>query len=473
MPYIKPQGAPERANRLGHVPSAIDPSVRRALESFHLPPASTEPPPIDELLVEAATLRVSGLPAPSFAISVDGSMQEVQVRADFPSARVGFAQVAGVFSKLDSFRPPPRGGFVDPREIAQATNADLVKGVVPTSVVTIRPGQTMHEAWRESVSILLRDSRLEGPAGISTSLAEVLAAILGAPELAVSEIVLERCPGRHDRGCESRNVTVPLGGSECHDCGTPLYFSDVTNTHDEVVEDGSNQTALGRLMSVLELLTFLWQIQIFAAADNGRLLPRCAFLLDGPLAMFGRPAGLKRPALKFLQKIHADSVAKGGEGLPVVIGIEKGGVLAEHANAIRQYIPPGFLLTLPDSYIRENVQHRSGNRAYGYDTDYGRRFIYRTLDGRVIVFSTPPVPNGVPTDDADRVDVNNYPALDALVGLLDRVGTLLYRDAVIPVALAHNFASLPLGTGSQVLTFLAQDSLGATRSAANPTGFGP
>lgn len=472
MPYIKPQGAPERANRLGHVPSAIDPSVRHALESFHLPPASSEPPPIEDLLIEAATLRVSGLPAPSFAVSVDGSMQEVQVRADFPSARVGFAQVAGVFSKLDSFRPPPRGGFVDPKEIAQATNADLVKGVVPTSVVTIRPGQTMHESWREAVSTLLHDSRLEGPAGISTSLQEVLAAILGAPDPAVTSVVLERCPGRHDRDCEARDLTVPLSGAECPDCHTPLYFSDITNTHDEVVEDGSNQTALGRLMSVLELLTFLWQIQIFAAADNGRLLPRCAFLMDGPLAMFGRPAGLKRPALKFLQKIHNDSLRRGGVGLPVVIGIEKGGVLAEHANAIRHHIPPGFLLALPDSYIRDNVQHRAGKRAYGYDTDYGRRFIYRTQDGRVIVFSTPPLHGGIPTDDADRVDVNHYPTLDAVVGLLDRVGTLLYRDAVIPVALAHNFASLPLGTGSHVLTFLAQDSMGVTRSAAHPTGFG-
>jgi hypothetical protein len=472
MPYIRPEGAPERANRLGHVRTAMDPSVRDALASYHLPSAASGPPPIADLLVEAAVLPTSGLPAPSFAISVDGSVQEVEVRPEFPSARVGFAQVAGVLSQLEALRPPPAGGFVDPVAIARATNAALVKGVVPTSVVTIRPGQTMFEAWREAVWILFQECKLEGPGNTSTSLLDVLTFVIGSPAARVIRAPLRRCPGRHDRNCDAADLRVPLEGLTCPKCGTDVFFTDITNTHDEVVEDGSNQTALGRLMSVLELLTFLWQIRIFARADQGRIFPRCAFLLDGPLAMFGRPAGLKRYALRFLQAIHAQELAAGRPGLPIVIGIEKTGILAEHAEHIREHIPPGYLVCLPDRYIRDQVQHRSGVRAYGYDTDYGRRFIYRARDGRILVFSVPPMPSGDPTDDADSVRLDHYPALDTAIGLLDRVGTMLYRNAVIPVAFAHNFASLPLGTGSQVLTYLAQDMLGVTRTQARPTPVG-
>jgi len=457
MPYIQPEGAPERSNRLGHVRTAMDPSVQRALESYFLPPAVSGPPPIADLLIEAVTLHVSGLPEPAYAISIDGSKQEVEVRPDFPSARVGFAQVAGVFSQLDALVPAPRGGFVDPVAIAQAAHAALVKGVVPTSVVTVRPGQTMYEAWREGVWDLFTTCELEGPAGIRTSLVNVLAHVLGTPTVPVSSVTLERCPGRHDRDCQVGGLEIPISGAKCPECGTTLYFTDATNTHDEVEEFGSNDNALGRLMSVLELLTFLWQIRIFSQIDPGRVFPRCAFLLDGPLAMFGRPAGLKRHALRFLQAIHAQEIAAGRVGLPVVIGIEKTGVLAEHAEHIRDYIPPGYLLCLPDRYIREQIQHR--------------RFVYRARDGRTLVFSMPPMPSGDPTDDAATVNLAHYPSLDTALGLLDRVGTMLYRNAVIPVAFAHNFASLPLGTGSQVLTYLAQDALGATRTQVRPTPF--
>ncbi|MFG1925614.1 hypothetical protein [Cryptosporangium sp. NPDC048952] len=222
-------------------------------------------------------------------------------------------------------------------------------------------------------------------------------------------------------------------------------------------------------MSVLEVLVLLWQIWIFRTADSGRILPKTAFILDGALAISGRPAGLKRSALRFLQSINQLELQSGRPGLPVVIGVEKTGALADHAEAIQEHIPRGYLLALPDEYIRTQVQQRVGKRAYGYDTDFGRRFIYRTRDGRVIVFSIPPLHGGPPIDDAESVDLSHYPALDTAVSLLDRVGTLLYKNAVIPVALAHSFASLPLGTGSQVLTFLAQDHLGLPRQPARPT----
>jgi hypothetical protein len=69
------------------------------------------------------------------------------------------------------------------------------------------------------------------------------------------------------------------------------------------------------------------------------------------------------------------------------------------------------------------------------------------------------------------VNLAHYPSLDTAIALLDQVGTMLYRNAVIPIAFAHNFASLPLGTGSQVLTYLAQDVLGATRTQVRSTPF--
>jgi hypothetical protein len=46
--------------------------------------------------------------------------------------------------------------------------------------------------------------------------------------------------------------------------------------------------------------------------------------------------------------------------------------------------------------------------------------------------------------------------LPKTVLLLDRIGTSLYENAMIPIALAHSFASIPLRTGTRVLTLLSQ-----------------
>ena len=51
-------------------------------------------------------------------------------------------------------------------------------------------------------------------------------------------------------------------------------------------------------------------------------------------------------------------------------------------------------------------------------------------------------------------------SLASTLALLDRLGTSLYEDALIPVALAHSFASIPLRTGSKVLTLLSRELLG-------------
>jgi hypothetical protein len=51
--------------------------------------------------------------------------------------------------------------------------------------------------------------------------------------------------------------------------------------------------------------------------------------------------------------------------------------------------------------------------------------------------------------------------------LLDQIGTQLYDNALIPVALAHSFAAYPLTTSTQVLRLLTERTLGTATAAAN------
>jgi hypothetical protein len=462
MPYVRPGGIPERAHRLGHRTAALDPAIRDALT------AEIVPAELDGLLVPADNLPDYPLPEPLSAVAVDGSPQEVEVRPDFPSARVGYVQVAGVWVDLRTMLARPTNGFVDPEEMARASVARLLNGVLPTSVITFAAGQNAHTSWRHAVEDLFRTRSIEDSTG-ATSLADVLCHILGAPDNPIQQVELRLCPHRIDLDCPAERITIPVTGGRCPDCHSNLFLTDVLRVYEAVNEEGPNAEVLGRLMGILEIVVFLWEIRSFAKARGGRMLSQTAFVLDGPLSVFGQAAGLKRYALSFLQALHQAQTDAGRAGLPIVVGLEKTGRTADHARLIIDHVPPRTVVLLPDSYIYDRIQPNPGRRAYGYDTDFGRRFLYRTRDGAMLVLSVPPLPDGTPMDDAETVDVTHYPMLKPTLAFLDRVGTLLYTDAVIPVALAHNFAALPLGVGSTVLRTLAQDSLGLPHTTPRRT----
>jgi hypothetical protein len=196
-------------------------------------------------------------------------------------------------------------------------------------------------------------------------------------------------------------------------------------------------------------------------------LPHVAFITDGPLAFFGTTAKLKSQMVSFWEKLTADLAAKGLRP-PLVAGIEKSGLFVDHAHAVAEAVPEGSVVTLDEQYIRQRVKRKAGTKPYGSDDFYGRRFFYRTTSGNMLVVTVPRAAGQPYGDSPGCDDLSQYPTLKPTLRLLDRIETRLYPDAVIPVALAHSAAALPLGTGSDVLRILAQDALGLPRTAAQP-----
>jgi len=148
-----------------------------------------------------------------------------------------------------------------------------------------------------------------------------------------------------------------------------------------------------------------------------------------------------------------------GSVWPVVVGIEKTGYAADHLHALRDRIPDGTLMRLPDSYLRDRVKTTSWEETY-----YGRKFFYVSSVGQELVITVPPLTSGwspSPSDaQTDRSDPVHYATLKRTLALLDEIGTQLYDNALMPVALAHSFAAYPLTTSTQVLRLLTEQTLG-------------
>ena len=222
--------------------------------------------------------------------------------------------------------------------------------------------------------------------------------------------------------------------------------------------EGSNRSPLTRMMLVAERLTSLGYMQLlFEDAHSYDVLEKTLFITDGPLGLHGTVAPLKRRFQEYLGEFAKQCVANGRSAAPLVVGVEKSGTFVEHAQLIAHLIEPGHVMLLTTEYINRITGRppttntdRTSSTAAGSST--------APTSGGTLVFTVPPKPGVTPYGDPDGELWSSYPTLRPVCEVLDHVQTRLYENAVIPVALAHSAASLPLGVGQSVLHALSCSS---------------
>jgi hypothetical protein len=277
-------------------------------------------------------------------------------------------------------------------------------------------------------------------------------------------LVMHRCPNAQCNMVlddQDKGSFVPVGanGATCPVCGEPLMATDALRVHEAFKEHGTNLEACGRVLSVAErliLFTLLGHLQQRRPSALGQM----AFVTDGPLALFGEVAPIKRPLLRRMQRLAGEQATR-NFGLPVIVGLEKSGQFSEHAQAISEHIPEGRLMVLTDDYVTRYITFKGS--PHGADTYYGRHFFYRARNGSIFTLTVPPLGRlgATPTD---PFALHDYPTLRATCEVLDRIGTRLYENATIPVALAHQWCAYPLAAAGQVLKLHAEEHLEKTVS---------
>ncbi|MFI9503807.1 hypothetical protein [Nocardia sp. NPDC052566] len=458
MPYETIVGTHEIASRLSHSTAAV-----RAIadqRTFHVPAETLRD-------LDTVTKRIrprTNFASPSSeikltaAIAVDGSYVVEQIRDGLPSVYYGFTQAAAAYVDLRIMETQKAERFVDPYEINRAVNSALVTLDLPVAGAYTREGVDIATSWREAIDQLFRLKKIEVNR-LNQTLLDLLFLLHGKPGDPAARVPVN-CPTPN---CKE-DVPVPTAGIECDGCGRHLYPTDVLRIHEEVGEEGTNQSALGRLMSVVELLVLVGLATLLWAQSRREILPQTLFIVDGPLAMHGPPAKLRGWALEYFQEMAKTSPGSA----PYICGLEKTGAMVDYARQLARHdvLAPGDLL-LCDTDIIGRVTNTSNALGYGKETYWGRKFIYRTLDGRVVVPTVMP-PTGSPYDtNGGLSEPESYPTLPAILDVIDRTGSSMYTDGIIPVAAAHGKAAFPIGVGTDVLRLVATKRLGLDAPTGN------
>jgi hypothetical protein len=390
---------------------------------------------------------------PAFVVGIDGSYSEVPVRNGYPGAHIGYCTVASVLinleliDKLDEARP------VDPRLFRETEQAATVDAALPGSNVVTRNHCSARDAFREAVFDVLHDAVIDEED--HTRLLDTYEALLQRKPQGRGQT----CPYDHE-GCD-QHVIVGPGTTACP-CNKqkPIYSTDALRIHERFSDVGTNGEAFGLVSEVWGKLLLVHLLRCFERRGWLDRLGQLAFVLDGPLGVFGPPAWLSAAISAELKRINGLYRAKAGTDL-LVLGIEKTGMFVTHFDEIDQteqagvarFAPRSYLM-LTDSYIKQRISLSDSTKRYGVDTYFGRKVFYKSASGSRIVTSIPFLTEAQDTLDTD--DVNLYPRFGAACALLDRLASNRFPNAVTPLVSAHAEAAIPLELGAKVLQQLAK-----------------
>jgi hypothetical protein len=213
-------------------------------------------------------------------------------------------------------------------------------------------------------------------------------------------------------------------------------------------------------MQVWERVLLVHLLRCFERRGWLSQMKRLAFVLDGPLALFGHPAWLSAAISTELKRMNAVIRREAGVDL-MLVGIEKSGEFVMHFEEVDQTEEPGAVRFGPrtcflpnDRYIKERIIYSTSPKQYGLDTYFGRKLFYKTANGARIVASIPYL-----TDEQDSLesqDISLYPQLPGTCALLDQLVSSRFPNAIVPIVSAHAHAAIPLHLGQKVLQQLAR-----------------
>ncbi len=406
--------------------------------AVHSSGAERDPPPIVKVP------RTDWLP--HRVIAIDGSSITHKVRNGFPGAECSLVMLSVVFIDISKLASIATGEIPSPRIFTDMDRAHTLDAVLPGANV-VRAGDeqdTPKRYFRATVFDALK-GRLDEH---HETLLDTMRAI--APDRKADIF----CP-IEDCG---NDYTVGQGKYICLcDKSEILFETDALRFHERFNDLGSNGEVHGEVRHVLEVLALVNILRFFEHPERIHYLRDCAFVLDGPLAVFGQPAWLAPLIRKEIIRISGKVRAATGRDL-LVIGVEKTGQYVTHFDDLdwdhekgpRSKFDPGTSIIPNAKYINRNIVFRPENsKTSGKDTYFGRKVLYKTRNSAhaVINFAM----TNIAATDFDNTSMSAFSRLGDDFNVLDHLSTYLYQDGFMPLVRAHAHAAIPLKMGTNII----------------------
>lgn len=419
--------------------------------------------PSDEEAQELASLfqcAPKGQPEklPKYVVASDASKNDTPISDKLPSTQIGFLKVSHVLIEMDKYAGlvDPSNRFVDPFKVAEMhRSASPVTFTMPGSNIRYKGNDCVKHGFRTALFDQLSTDR--GVGGQSYIMARTLL------DLNDGQVTLRACPicgAEPGPTFEKSNLKLP-----CDSCAGDVYVTDWLRLHEGISDFGDNTSAMTRMMNAIEhLMLAAFVQQVFEVQPSA--LSNIAFVLDGPLAIFGEPAKLSQRMQLLIYRINK-RLTDLGLGQMLVVGLQKTGGVMDHARLLERFLPDGVFRVIDDGYRNKFITGGDSPSAnFGNETYYGQDFLFKTERGRIFNFALPyPFPDKTAGGGGKgfakaKVELSHYgEQILRACDLIRHFEMDLYDNAIVPVALAHRHASISLVPGGKVLDLLVRSGL--------------
>ena len=393
---------------------------------------------------------------PDYVIAIDGSYQPATAENGFPGAEFGYITISAVLIIERKIREFAKQEFIDPKQFRETEKASTIDTVIPGCNVIIEGEKSAKASMRRALFEELQNTKVfeEGETLLDTY--EHLFRIKQEKDQVRGGGRLPRSPIDE----VEKDMTYGAGQYECPYSGEVLYSTDALRLHELMNPSGTNGEMYGQIMSMFEKL---WLIHILRSFEKKKwlsLLDRVVFVLDGPLACFSTWSWMNKSIITELVRINETQKKQTDKNL-LIFGVEKSGTFYNHFEAIDTEVdgaigrfPNQSAFLLSDEYIKKNIIFSESDKSYGEDTYFGRKIFYKTKNGYRIV----PVLAFLSEDPNLKSDaLNEYPRLNDLMNILDKLVSSRYPNSVSPLVSANAEAAIPLNLGKKIFDDIARE----------------
>ena len=390
---------------------------------------------------------------PRRVIAIDGSHLIKRVNNGYPGAEAGLLLISVVALKLEQLKSLDSSSIPSPAYFRNLENVCTLEealpgiGVVQKGIADDSPVNFFRRKLYDTLSNPIANNH-------ETLLETMRSICLAANFKNKIDCPINDC---------SEEFNFQQGEYKCV-CGREesIFESDILRLHEYFDGIRTGGEALGRLRSAVEVLVLI-NILRFFIKECPEYLESCAFVLDGPLALFGTPASILRPIRKELKSLNNEARKINNKDI-VLFGIQKKGQFTEHWNQLDWDDDNGpgarfseqTVIALNHQYIKENILPTNKNgKPFGTDTHFGRIIMYKSKRQEHIVLHT-----AMMNKKAENLNDNSiecYPRLGDILDVIDQLGTYLYKDGFWPIVRAHANAAIPLKRGEDIIKRLLED----------------